>query len=51
MYGYYTKVNNSKGANYVTGTAGADFQLLRSGACVTTSNLCTAQRGVSSSCS
>ena len=25
VYGYYTKVNNSKGANYVTGAAGADF--------------------------
>ncbi len=25
VYGYYTKVNNSKGANYVTGLAGADF--------------------------
>ncbi|MEG0445739.1 MAG: porin, partial [Comamonas sp.] len=25
VYGYYTKVNNSKGAAYMTGTAGADF--------------------------
>ncbi|MEG0139382.1 MAG: porin, partial [Comamonas sp.] len=25
VYGYYTKVNNSKGANYMTGTAGTDF--------------------------
>ncbi|WP_043005382.1 porin [Comamonas testosteroni] len=25
VYGYYTKVNNSKGANYMTGAAGADF--------------------------
>lgn len=23
--GYYTKVNNSKGANYMTGTAGTNF--------------------------
>ena len=25
VYGYYTKVNNSKGANYMTGSAGTDF--------------------------
>jgi predicted porin len=42
VYGYYTKVNNSKGANYVT------MLLARTSApslwaCVTTSNLCTAQ--------
>lgn len=50
VYGYYTKVNNSKGANYVTGAAGADFRLLRPGRAPQLL-ICAPRKRCSSSCS